>query len=71
MLYDMDRFYRLMQAHAIEIKELCKTKKGRSVPCAEFGAGEKTVIFTARHHACESTGDYVLEGVLEQLLSLP
>lgn len=70
MLYDMDRFYRLMQAHAIEIKELCKTKKGRSVPCAEFGAGEKTVIFTARHHACESTGDYVLEGVLEQLLSL-
>lgn len=27
---------------------------------------------TARHHACESTGNYVLEGVLEELIkSLP
>ena len=41
------------------------------MPCAAFDAGEKTVLFTARHHACESTGNYVLEGVLEHLLSLP
>lgn len=71
MLYGTDRFNRFARAHALEIKELCKTKKGRSVPCAAFGAGEKAVLFTARHHACESTGNYVLEGVLEHLLSLP
>jgi len=30
-----------------------------------------TVILTARHHACESTGSYVLEGVLEELIKAP
>ena len=68
MLYNTDRFYNLAHNYSIEIKELCKTKKGRSVPYIEFGQGEKTVILTARHHACESTGDYVLEGVLKHLL---
>lgn len=70
-LYPMDRFDRLAQKHGIEIKELCKSKKGRSVPYVEFGEGEQTVILTARHHACESTGSWVLEGVLEELLEHP
>ena len=29
------------------------------------------MILTARHHACESTGNYVLEGMLEELLRHP
>ena len=51
----------------LEVSELCKSKKGRSVPCLNLGNGEKSIILTARHHACESTGNYVLEGVLEEL----
>lgn len=70
-LYPMARFDRLAQKHGIEIKELCKSKKGRSVPYVEFGDGAQTVILTARHHACESTGSWVLEGVLEELLEHP
>ena len=29
------------------------------------------MILTSRHHACESTGSYVLEGVLDGLLQHP
>lgn len=68
MLYNTERFYNLAKSNNIEIRELCKTKKGRSVPYIEFGKGKKTVLLTSRHHACESTGDYVLEGVIEYLL---
>jgi len=71
MLYHPDRFYRFAEEKKLEIKELCKTRKGRSVPFIEFGKGEKTVILTSRHHACEATGTYVLEGVLNELLENP
>ncbi len=71
MLYHPDRFYRLAKELNLEIKELCKTKKGRSVPFVTFGEGERTVLLMARHHACESTGNYVLEGVLKELTKNP
>lgn len=50
----------------IEIKPFTKTKKGRSVPCFAIGEGEKLVVVTSRHHACESTGTYVLEGFAQK-----
>ncbi len=71
MLYHPAHFMEFCEKNHLEIKEFCKTKKERSVPCLRFGDGEKTVLLTARHHACESTGNYVLEGVLEVLLSNP
>lgn len=71
ILYPMERFSELTKRHGTEIKELCVTKKGRSVPYLEFGEGANTVVLTARHHACESTGSYVLEGVLEEILTHP
>ena len=37
------------------------------MPCIRFGEGDVSVILAARHHACESTGNYVLEGVLDEL----
>lgn len=36
-----------------------------------FGDGNRSIILTARHHACESTGSYVLEGVLDDLIDNP
>ena len=71
MLYHPDRFYRLARQHGIDIQELCKSRKGRSVPSLVFGSGSKSIIMTARHHACESTGSYVLEGVLRELSEAP
>ena len=44
------------------------TEKGRALPCVRFGDGDRVILLTARHHACESTGDYVLEGVIDGLL---
>ena len=71
MLYHPDRFFDFCQERELEILTLCKSRKGRSVPCLCLGEGERSILLTARHHACESTGSYVLEGVLEELLSAP
>ncbi len=70
ILYNTDRFYNLAHKYGIEIRELCRSRKERIVPYVEVGEGRETVILTARHHACESTGNYVLEGVLRELLRL-
>ena len=55
------------------IKELCKTRKGRAVNQLQVGNldGEPKyrILFTARHHACESIASYVLEGILEAVLA--
>ena len=71
MLYHPDRFYGFLAEHDIRADELCKSRKGRSVPCVTLGEGEKSIILTARHHACESAGSYVLEGVLRELIDDP
>lgn len=42
---------------------------GREMPLITFGEGKKDVIFTARHHACESTASYALEGVISAFLN--
>ena len=71
MLYHPNRFFDFCRQHNLEVKELCRGRLGTSVPCITFGSGEQSMILTARHHACESTGNYVLEGVLEQFLKTP
>ena len=64
-------FVRFIQKNNIEIKELCKSKKGRSVPYVSYGNGDRIILMTARHHACEATGNYVMEGVIEGLIDNP
>lgn len=71
MLYHPDRFIAFAKNIGLKVNELCKSQKGRSVPYVQFGEGEKTIILTSRHHACESTGSYVLEGVLTNLVKNP
>jgi hypothetical protein len=46
---------------------LCLSRRGRSVPMALVGADDAPdrVLLTARHHACESTASWVLEGFLD------
>lgn len=69
LLYHPERFLRLTKELNLYTAELCKSKKGRPVPYLKIGDGKKSIILTARHHACESTGSYVLEGVLRELSS--
>ena len=71
MLYHPERFESFAAAHGLHIQTLCLSPKGRPVPYVTFGEGKRTILLTSRHHACESTGDYVLEGVLTGLLKCP
>lgn len=71
MLYHPDRFLKLAKDLDLPVTELCKSRRGRSVPSVVFGNGSKSIILTARHHACESTGNYVFEGVLRELAQNP
>ena len=71
LLYHPHRFSEFLEEYGLCATELCRSRKGRSVPCLKLGGGEKSIILTARHHACESTGSYVLEGVLRELIESP
>jgi len=68
MVYSYDMFLDFAKRNEICIKTLCKSQKGRDIPYFTFGNGNKKVVLTARHHACESTGNYVLQGFVEALL---
>jgi hypothetical protein len=71
MLYHPERFLDFAKSEGLQVEEFCKSQKGRSLPCVRMGDGEISIILTARHHACEGTGSYVLEGVLDELLRNP
>ncbi len=71
MLYRPDRFFEFAREHALAVKTLCTSEKGRDVPFLDIGSSDEVILLTARHHACESTGSYVLEGVLGELLRDP
>lgn len=72
MMYLPDRFYSFASDNGIEVKTLCTSEKGNNVPYVKLGNGKRNVILTSRHHACEATGNYVLEGILCELnRSLP
>lgn len=41
---------------------------GRPCPMIVVGEGKKTVLVTARHHACEAAASYVLEGFVAEAI---
>ena len=71
MLYHPDRFLAFCESRGLHTDELCKSRKGRSVPCLTLGNGKRGITFTSRHHACESTGTYVMEGIIDELSCSP
>lgn len=71
LLYHPERFILFAKERGLEVEELCKSRHGRSVPCISVGDGKERIILTSRHHACEATGSYVLEGVLDELIKSP
>ena len=55
--YAPARFERAAAELKLSVQELTVSRGGRSVPYVTLGAGERRLLLTARHHACESTGD--------------
>ncbi|MBR2294024.1 MAG: hypothetical protein IKA44_06965, partial [Clostridia bacterium] len=71
MVYVPARFEQFCAKNGLSVEELCLSNKGRSVPFARFGKGEKKILLTSRHHACESTGTHVLESVFQSFIDEP
>lgn len=67
MLYHPMHFHEFCRNTGLEIQTLCTSEAGNKVPCICTGSGSEVILLTARHHACEATGNYILEGVLEEL----
>lgn len=66
---DFEAVYENYAAHGRLHRETLTTSEGgRSVPLVRVGSGDRHVVVTCRHHACESTASYALEGLLRELL---
>ena len=69
MLYHPAHFDAFCNRMNLRQEVFCPSVKGRDLLAVRFGNGNKWILLTARHHACEATGNYVLEGTVETLLS--
>ena len=70
MLYHPARFDAFCSRMGLAQEIFCRSVKGRDLPAVRFGTGDQWILLTARHHACEATGSYVLEGAPETLIRL-
>lgn len=71
MLYHPSRFEKFAEERGLFVKTCCSDNKGAPMRYLTVGKGEKKIILTARHHACESTGDYVMEGIIDEFMKSP
>lgn len=68
---DLDRFLSIRPA--IKSSVLCKDRSGADVPLIQLSASSPryNMLLTARHHACEGTASYVIEGFFDYCLTSP
>ena len=71
LLYTPSRLNMLMNELGIEPYTVCRSLKGREVPAFKIGNGKNNIILSSRHHACESPGSWVLEGMIREYASNP
>ena len=69
-----DKFVSPYRTHPdLDFSTLTRTKKGRDVEMLtirQAGVSPKVkVLFTARHHACEMTANFVMEGIIEGIVA--
>lgn len=67
-----DFLKRHRRSRNLKLETLCKTAKGRRVELLRLGRldgkAKHCVLVTCRHHACEMTASYSLEGMMEAVL---
>lgn len=71
---DLDKFLkRHFQNPHLSVHELCTTRRGRTVERIHLGRingpAKHRILLTARHHACESIANFVMEGLFESVLA--
>ncbi|NPV45817.1 MAG: hypothetical protein HPY69_02565 [Armatimonadetes bacterium] len=73
--YDWDRVEAFIadvaQQPGVTVREVGKSEGGRPFRVLKLGQGERHLWLTARHHAGETPGAYVLEGAVRELLQHP
>jgi hypothetical protein len=70
-LHHFEQFYARHSTRENVVREvLTLSEQLRPVPLLRLGNphADRHIIFTARHHACESTASYLVEGLLDYLL---
>jgi hypothetical protein len=71
LLYTPSRMNWLFAELGIKPFIVCNTLKGREVPAFKMGDGSRNIILSSRHHACESPGSWVLEGMIREFAANP
>ncbi len=71
MHYSPKRFDRAADRLGLTVFPFCRSKTGREVPAVMLGDGTEWILLTSRHHCCESTGTYVMEGMLAEYTKRP
>jgi hypothetical protein len=70
---DLEAFLNTLEGNAhLRRSILTKTRQGTPVDLLEIGGGgegRRTMLVTARHHACEAMASYVLEGFVREAVS--
>ena len=69
LVYTPTRLCFVIEELGLRARVLCKSERGREVPCLQIGDGKKHIVISSRHHACESSGSYVLEGFLREYIA--
>jgi|GEM_PF-558554 len=66
----LDYIATIKEHPVVKIATLCKSETGRDVPLIILGnpSAPKKIVFTSRHHCCEATASYLLEGAISYLL---
>jgi dienelactone hydrolase len=54
---------------SVNQETLCKTEKGRDVEMLHIGKGRFRIFVSARHDAGDAIGNFVIEGMLDEILS--
>ena len=66
--YQVERFNEFILGNDVfTLRELTKSRKGRSVLVLTAGTGEINIAFSCRNHCCESVASYVLEGIIRKI----
>lgn len=71
LLYTPTRLNTFLKEIGVTSYTACKTLRGREVPAFKIGNGKKNIILSSRHHACESPGSWVLEGMIREYIANP
>ena len=71
MLYQPYQFKKFTEKYTIPVRSLVLSENNNSVDIVELGEGDACILLTSRHHCCESTGTYVMEGILKEFCQEP